>query len=240
MPAPSGAVLGKLSLTALRRSLPARARLRRHWLGFLWTGLLLGGVAMAVWASVDDRFPADVTVGRWLQDHDVGGQELIDFLRDVGATTPALVTVLVMAATLAALKRPRMAVVAAAFALGFVLQWLLKELVDRPRPAMDLLEHRTTFGSSSFPSGHAMSSVITAGLVLYLSLRIAAPLWLRAGVAVWALGVGLLNPWVSVTSGVHWPSDSLGGVVWGLVVIIPGIVLLERVAAADARARAGR
>lgn len=210
-----------------------------RWVWLLWLGLLAGGIAMAAWASVDDHFPADVAVGRWIQANDAGGQGLVDFIRGVGSSVAALATFLIVAGALAARGRPRMAALAAALVLGLVLQVALKEIVDRPRTSVDFLEQRAGFDSASFPSGHVMSSLLAGGLVMYLSLRIAGPVWLRAAVllraavGLWGVGMLVLNPWVSISSGVHWPSDVLGGLVWGLVVMIPALVLLERARALD-------
>ncbi len=226
----------RLSPSAAARRLRAQPP-RWRWLWAAWWGLLLGGLAMAGWAAAADHFPADIAAGRWIQAHDVAGQDVIDFVRDVGSTNTALVAILVVAAALALGRRRRMAAVAVAFVLALVFQTVLKDVVGRPRTSIEFLEERTGFSSPSFPSGHVMSGVIVAGLVVYLSLRLAGPVWVRAGPAVWVLGVALLNPWVSITSGVHWPSDALGGIVWGLVVVIPGLALLERARRAHATAR---
>ncbi len=204
-----------------------------------WVGLLLGGVAMAIWASTADHFPADIAVGRWIQEKDVAGQEVIDVVREFGSPLAGFVAILLVVAVLGVRRQPWMAVAAASFLLGFVLQVVLKDVVDRPRTSVFFLEQRTGFGDESYPSGHAMSDVLAGGLVLYLSVRIAAPVWLRGVPAVWALGVVLLNPRVAVTGGVHWPSDALGGLVWGLIIVIPGLLLLERARKRDVKARAG-
>lgn len=214
----------------------AADRNRRRLLWAIWLGLLAGGIAMAVWASIDDHFPADVAVGRWMQANDIAGQSVLSFMRDIGSGIAAVATVLVMTAVLAVSGRRRVAAVSVAFILGLVVITLLKEVVDRPRTSVLFLEQRETFDSLSFPSGHVMGSLIVETLVLYVAVRVVRGWWLRAPLALWAIAVAAFEPWVSVATGVHWPSDVLGGLVWGSVVIIPGWYLLERARMADARA----
>ena len=78
---------------------------RGRLLWAIWLGLLAGGIALAVWASIDDHFPADIALGRWMQDNDAAGQEVLDFVRDVGSGLASTATVLVMVALLAVLRR---------------------------------------------------------------------------------------------------------------------------------------
>lgn len=200
----------------------------RRWLWLIWAGVLLGGVALAAWAGVADRLPGDLGVGQWTQEHDPFGREALGFLRDVGSSLAALVTILLLSIAAWVAGRRWTAAAALAFLLGLLLETVLKEVVDRPRPTAELLEPLVGFRSSSFPSGHVMSTLLAGALVLWLVRRCAGLGWLRVLPAVWAGGLILLQPWVSVAGGVHWPSDVLGGLVWGLVVVIPGVWLLNR------------
>lgn len=193
-----------------------------------WTGLLLGGLALAVWAAQADHFPGDVAVGRWIQAHDVPGGEVRDFVRDVGSSVAGVVTVALAITALALTRRWGLALGSLPLFGGFALAWVLKKLVARPRTSIDYLVQKGAFDSLSFPSGHVLSSTLAGGLLLYLCWRVPAPWWLRLPIALWALGVLLLSPWVAVSAGVHWPSDALGGVVWGLGALLPVLWLLER------------
>ena len=89
---------------------------------------------------------------------------------------------------------------------------LLKELVQRPRPFMDLpqlqvIESKPT--SWSFPSGHACSSFAAASTYS----RGEEPRWLKG--LFWFLAVAMVfsRPYV----GVHYPSDVLTGACIGLL-----------------------
>ena len=198
------------------------------WLAITWLGLLAGALAMSIWAAIDDHFPGDVAVGRWIQAHDLPGRDLSQFLRDVGSTPPAAATLLLAVLLLIAIRHRRVALVVAAFATVFGIQRGLKLLIDRPRTSVLFLDQHGTFDSPSFPSGHVMSSALVGLLLVYLCWRLPGPLWLRLPIATWGLGVGLLQPWASISAGVHWPSDTLGGFVWAVLIMLPLLVLMQR------------
>ncbi|WP_318206469.1 MULTISPECIES: phosphatase PAP2 family protein [unclassified Streptomyces] len=100
--------------------------------------------------------------------------------------------------------------VAATSLLAVALQQGIKTLVGRERPEWSDPVDSARF--AAFPSGHAMTAMVTCGLLLWvLALRWREE-WrgwgaLAVAAAVSVLGVG----WTRVYLGVHWPSDVLGG-----------------------------
>lgn len=110
-------------------------------------------------------------------------------------------------------ERRRMFLLGATVLVGRLGVELLKLAVDRPRPAFDA--HPVIVFSQSFPSGHAANSMIT---YLALALFVAPERWRRAAVAsalALALVIGSTRPML----GVHWPSDVLGGWLYGILVV---------------------
>ncbi len=99
---------------------------------------------------------------------------------------------------------------------------LIKLAVDRPRPSFDA--HPVVVFSQSFPSGHAANSTVT---YLALALFAAPARWRRPatfGALLLALAIGATRPIL----GVHWPSDVLGGWIYGLLVIAVAAWLSRR------------
>jgi undecaprenyl-diphosphatase len=97
---------------------------------------------------------------------------------------------------------------------GLVLNNLLKIAFDRPRP--QLFEWATHASSSSFPSGHAMSSVIVYATVAYLAARLQSRFASRVFTMVFAAVIIVAICVSRMYLGVHYPSDVLAGVMIGL------------------------
>jgi undecaprenyl-diphosphatase len=117
-------------------------------------------------------------------------------------------------------------------ATGLLLETILKDTFDRPRP--DIVPKATYARGASFPSGHAMMSAI-----VYLSLGASlASFHRRKAVKAYSLIVAAsLTILIGVTRvylGVHWPTDVLAGWavggVWALLCrLAANVVLPDRV-----------
>ena len=97
---------------------------------------------------------------------------------------------------------------------GQILNRVLKSYFDRPRPS--IVDHIDTVHSMSFPSGHAMTSLVAYGSIAYLVARLEPTARLRRttwGLAAFiVLGIGVSRMYL----GVHYPSDILAGFIAGL------------------------
>ncbi|MFG2289371.1 phosphatase PAP2 family protein [Streptomyces sp. NPDC048595] len=115
---------------------------------------------------------------------------------------------------------------------GTALQQALKALVGRPRPVWP--DPVDSAHYAAFPSGHALSALVTGVLLLWLLREYGVrPVWrwaARTVVAVSVLGVGVTRVYL----GVHWPSDVLGG--W----LLGGALATAAAAAYRARASGRR
>lgn len=96
-----------------------------------------------------------------------------------------------------------------------VLNQVLKFAIRRDRPSA--VEHLITQGGYSFPSGHAMGSIILYGAMIFLILRLSKRLWFRITATI-ALSTLILVIGVSrIYLGVHFPSDIVGGYSVGMM-----------------------
>lgn len=113
--------------------------------------------------------------------------------------------------------------IAIAGAGAVALNTLLKNLFGRARP--ELWERIVDVQAYSFPSGHAMISLVIYGIFGYfLALRFPRWRWTLATLTgILIVGIGLSRLYL----GVHWPTDVLAGYTAGLVWLITCILSLE-------------
>ncbi len=114
--------------------------------------------------------------------------------------------------------------------LGRGLSELQKYWIARARP--DFEPHLVVVKTSSFPSGHATSSMI---FYLVLALALAPRPWRRAAAAA-AILLSFLIGASRVMLGVHWPSDVIGGWSFGLLWVLVTLPAAERLFGSDSRA----
>lgn len=119
--------------------------------------------------------------------------------------------------------RPQATTLAIA-ALGAIgLNYLLKDLFARARPA--LWERTLELNSYSFPSGHAMISLVVYGAIGYLLAIQFKRWWILIFILTFLLitAIGLSRLYL----GVHWPTDVVAGYAAGLVWLLACILSLE-------------
>jgi undecaprenyl-diphosphatase len=102
-----------------------------------------------------------------------------------------------------------------AAALGCVLNNASKAVVDRQRPGETLRDEAVHERNASYPSGHAMGSLIGYGTLAYVGVillrRRAAKVTLVVLVALLVLAIG----WSRIYLRAHWLSDVVGGYALG-------------------------
>lgn len=114
--------------------------------------------------------------------------------------------------------------------LGRGLSEVQKYWIARARP--DFEPHLVVVKTSSFPSGHATSSMI---FYLTLALALAPAGRARRVAAVAAIILSLLVGTSRVMLGVHWPSDVIGGWSFGLLWVLLTLRRAERLFGDDSR-----
>ncbi|MGD9393777.1 MAG: phosphatase PAP2 family protein [Dehalococcoidia bacterium] len=177
-----------------------------------------------------DHFPGDPSVSLWIQDLDFSG---VKPLMRFGPY--ALILAIAIALRLWLPSRWRAAIAIALTALGAALiSWLMKLMVNRPRPDSELVQVMAGAFSTNFPSMHMACITVISGFLFYLAPRLvksATVIWLlRALLIALILFTGVARLYL----GTHWLSDAAGGIFLGGLVLYPAIVLYRRYEAKNA------
>ena len=101
--------------------------------------------------------------------------------------------------------------------LSTLLVSVIKTLVGRPRPSSDLVHVWIVENSNGFPSGHAFYAMVVFGLMAYFAFTYIRKPGLRTLIFVSLVVLVVLRGASRVYLGVHWPSDVLGGYLYGAV-----------------------
>ncbi|NOV03630.1 phosphatase PAP2 family protein [Paenibacillus planticolens] len=177
----------------------------------------------------------------WLQSFDEGISSAVQSLRSDGLTpvviwitllgkakAESIIFVVVAAVLLVRFKQKWETLV---LLLGVLTAWglnnVLKGVIERDRPAGTWLIEETGF---SFPSGHAMVSIVFYGLVGYLLWVNVRDKWRTAWLipviaAVLIFCIGLSRIYL----GVHYPSDVLAGFAAGGAGLIGCMAAIQRI-----------
>ncbi len=171
-------------------------------------------VALSVLAAIYTTFPGDEKVLEAF--HEIETSWLTSAARNVtqlGSAAVIAVSILALGTFLWITGRRRDAMGCAFIALAELSGLGIKELVGRPRPDFILLSSAPA--SAAFPSGHAIHSVLFFGFLIHLCWFHMGSTRLRAALQGF-IALSILTVSASrIYLGVHWPSDVLGGYLYG-------------------------
>lgn len=194
-----------------------------------WSALIivwvLATVALSIAAAGDNILPGDLAIARRVQGVDFPAVKRVERAGyHLGTYGGVLVVAAPVVAVLALTRRYAGAfMIAAALVLRSV-NPLVKELIESPRPTADLVRVLPSAtgdpGSYGFPSGHTMGATLVFGSMIYVAQRTIRPRRLRLCVQIpAALAIAVVG-WSRIYSGAHWPSDVLGGLLWGTTFLL--------------------
>ena len=181
-------------------------------------------IVLALAARFIPYFPIDVTITQAVQGIDsVAFDRAMHAISWIGFFPQSLISGLALCAIIFAVGLRWEAVATLIAACSVFVAESIKLVVSRPRPSIDLVEVIRELASTSFPSGHVMTTTAICGFLAFLSYTLLKRSWERdALIVVFAALIGLMG--VSrIHQGHHWFSDVVGayllGSLWLLLVI---------------------
>lgn len=191
---------------------------------------LAATVSLTVEASEDATLEGDIAVATAVQRISLPGVDVaVEALNWLGKPIPLAVLAGGIALGLLALRRPAEALLVLPTTFSHAVNWALKQAAESPRPTPDVVRVTDQAHGFGFPSGHTMATVVFCGVVLYLAWRLIPQRTLRLAVQGLALAVVAGMGLARIYSGAHWPSDVLGGVLWGSFYTALLVLLFHRV-----------
>jgi len=183
-------------------------------------GLACAVLALVALAWLSHRVPyfaVDLSITRYVQSLRAGWFDLV--LRPLNTLGyPPLVGIVYASTILLILVAgARWEGVSAGFATLGASGWsfLVKALVDRPRPPTELVHVEHHVASAGFPAGHVLNLTAFGGFLCYLACARLAPSWYRTALITLLVTMIALMGIARIHAGEHWPSDVLGGYLIG-------------------------
>jgi membrane-associated phospholipid phosphatase len=200
------------------KSLPRVRMPRRRLVIFFWA--CAAALALTVAAFFGRYPPGDLAISRGVQSVDfVGVSHFSEFLYTTGVYPWFHLLWLCAAAVLFCLRHRLMAAFMLIGMLAHNFTFLIKIIVERPRPSPLVVDVVRVSDSFSFPSGHVVGAVLFWGLIALAAEQVLqarhARLLVRGGCVAMVAAMGFQRVYV----GAHWPSDVLGAYLWGGVML---------------------
>ena len=137
-----------------------------------------------------------------------------------GSLKVIVITLLIVGAMFLA-RFPAEALLVLVASLCRMLNSLIKVWLGRPRPTIDLVSVTEEAVGFGYPSGHAMGATLLFGSLVIVIPAMVKRRWLATLLQALAILMIILTCFSRVYTGAHWPSDVVGGVLIGLVILQP-------------------
>ena len=176
--------------------------------------LVVVTISLCALAAIYSNFPGDEEVLRKFQAFEnprlTIAARTVTGLGDKGI---AITSMLAVTGILWAVGRRGESIASLLIPVSESLGVLSKALIDRPRPDFILLPPGSDSGA--FPSGHAIHAVLFFGFLMFLVMDNTKSRIIKIGALI-TLPLTILGVGVSrIYLGLHWPSDVLGGYIFG-------------------------
>ncbi len=172
-------------------------------------------------------FPGDVSISQLIQRVDL--PLFRPFLEFVSAVPSVAVVAPVAVILLVFRKRWETLFIIALPISAWLLNLIIKPLVERPRPPEELVRVLVSVNEYGFPSGHVLQAAVLCGFLFFLAPRLLRQPWaaiLRVVLVILILLVVISRIYL----GVHWFSDVMGGLLFAGLLVAPAVILYKNYA----------
>ncbi|MBC1520466.1 phosphatase PAP2 family protein [Listeria aquatica] len=161
---------------------------------------------------------------------EAGTTKLVKFLTHFGSAEYIIVMTIIVVIILFILRKFTVGLWFGGTVLfcGVVLNYLLKHFIERSRP--DSSNWLISESGFSYPSGHATATSIFYGLAALFLIFTVRQIWAKIVIGALGLFVIFYILYSRVYLGVHYPTDVLGGFLFGMasIFISTGVYFLVR------------
>lgn len=190
--------------------------------------LLIPTLLLSFVATGTGVLPGDIPTTLFVQTH-IPAQAawFFEFVNWVGTSVVAALISTLVGLLLLALRQP---IAAAMVLLTFPLRVsnaVLKAFFESPRPTEAVVSITEFPGGFGFPSGHVMGATLLYGMLFILAPQLTARRFLRLAIQIAAVVMMILAGISRIYVGAHWPSDVIGGYLWGVVVLLGGVLAIR-------------
>lgn len=191
--------------------------------------LLLLALSLSIIAAGPNTLPGDIALGRWIQSHHSAPLDVVawvgNFIGEGRIVFTAAIAMVLYSSFLRLWRDVRFLTMLVVLRL---VSLVLKGIFESPRPTADDLRLAEVYEDFGYPSGHATSATVLAGAFIVLILRrVHSPALRRAGLVACVL-IPVITGFARVYVGAHWPSDVLGGYLWGTIIALLAVDLSRR------------
>lgn len=192
-----------------------------------WLSLFIIAIGLATSASVYETFPGDQWVTSQVQS--IPGTtfgDVMEVISELGDWTWAVIITAAVVVLLVLFGRRTEALYLAIITVASTfINDLIKVLVDRPRPASELVKVMEELSSNGFPSGHVVYATTFYGLLLAFSFSLdVKPRWTLRLAQLLFVAMILIMGLSRIYLGVHWLSDILGAYVVGSLYVVGAVL----------------
>ncbi len=190
-----------------------RAVGERRQLALLALLALVPFVLLAVWARLASPAPWEPGLLVALALEPGLGSEIVRAVNTLGNLPFWAIVVAVAAAVLGAVRGVAVALLVALSFAADLASFVVKILVERDRPETAAVELFFGMDTFSFPSGHTVRATALVAVIIWL---VTPARWRLPLAVVGGVTAGLVMGYARVSLGVHWPTDTIGGILLGL------------------------